>query len=765
MEMVDVTDVQFINDLKRIRGKIRIFAERKNTLFILNSIEERLYNEEPVQLVENGIYEYELIDVGTGLNIKDNPVVIPSRINDSIRKGRIEIGSFNGLLPLFLEDQYGTIYGHATIEIRSTKVNYREDYRRMLEYIGEKCNDLLLDIKSPTQLKLVSDSSKDPDTIQQRFAFLKSVLDSREFKDALNRITSIGHKDLIDERIRQDIRKNIRADSNTLKQIAQSQKRMSIPSTHGLHGLLSARGVRNPSIPTFLTVTKKTEVNDTPENRFIKYTLQVYADFLSKIEKILSSKKNLADKRLLKDVKRLNEYLYETLSVDFFRGLPEPTYIPLGSTVLQRKAGYRELMQAWLRFQLAANLIWEGSDDVFGSGKRDLPLLYEYWLFFQLLQVVSKKFSLTEPPVKKLIEMTSDGFNLKLKSGKQLVIDGIYNNKGRNLRIQFSYNKTFNWTSHRGEQGSWTQQMRPDYTLSFWPAEFSSIEAERQELMVHIHFDAKYKVDNIEGLFGRNDENLDDEKERQRVGIYKRADLLKMHSYRDAIKRSEGAYVLYPGTQDKTWSGYHEILPGVGAFAITPGKTGEAVGLSGLSEFLDKVVGHLCNRSSKRERLSFNNYKIQNSFVGENIFAELPERKQNSSERQIPIAETNIVVATIESEDILNWIIETKTFASDMNIQNGDMVINPLLFMASHVLLLSKWDQKVIRLFKINNGPQISTLDKLKFLKFPDTKSNCMYILYGIESDSRYDNINWRYLNDEQTISVITFEEVLRKYT
>ena len=44
-------------------------------------------------------------------------------------------------------------------------------------------------------------------------------------------------------------------------------------------------------------------------------------------------------------------------------------------------------------------------------------------------------------------------------------------------------------------------------------------------------------------------ENLDAEKAEQRAGNYKRADLLKMHAYRDAIRRSAGAYVLYPGSE------------------------------------------------------------------------------------------------------------------------------------------------------------------------------------------------------------------------
>ena len=40
---------------------------------------------------------------------------------------------------------------------------------------------------------------------------------------------------------------------------------------------------------------------------------------------------------------------------------------------------------------------------------------------------------------------------------------------------------------------------------------------------------------------------LDDE-EQERLGVSRRDDLLKMHAYRDAIRRSAGAYVLFPGT-------------------------------------------------------------------------------------------------------------------------------------------------------------------------------------------------------------------------
>jgi len=141
----------------------------------------------------------------------------------------------------------------------------------------------------------------------------------------------------------------------------------------------------------------------------------------------------------------------------------------------------------------------------------------------------------------------------------------------------------------------------------------SEADAERQELLVHLHFDAKYRVEDIEGLFGAADaDDADDEVE----GNYKRQDLLKMHAYRDAIKRSQGAYVLYPGRSNGPvrFQGFHEILPGLGAFGVAPDENGSAQGLESLEKFLDEVLAHLGNQTTAQERVS---YHIAESYTFE----------------------------------------------------------------------------------------------------------------------------------------------------
>lgn len=153
--------------------------------------------------------------------------------------------------------------------------------------------------------------------------------------------------------------------------------------------------------------------------------------------------------------------------------------------------------------------------------------------------------------------------------------------------------------------------MHPDYTLTFWPEDLSEADAERQELLVHMHFDAKYRVEDIEGLFGAEySDDADDEVE----GNYKRQDLLKMHAYRDAIKRSQGAYVIYPGRGHSALNlkGFHEILPGLGAFGVAPDENGVAQGLDALEKFLDKVLAHLGNRTTAQERVS---YHVAESYI------------------------------------------------------------------------------------------------------------------------------------------------------
>lgn len=225
-----------------------------------------------------------------------------------------------------------------------------------------------------------------------------------------------------------------------------------------------------------------------------------------------------------------------------------------------------------------------------------MAVLYEYWLFFQLLDVLQEQFDLPDLG-EQIFHRDENRLALRLKRGSQLDIRGIYPHDRCPLKMRFSYNRTFAHTANHDRVGSWTRNMQPDYTLSLWPAACEEGEVEN---LVHLHFDAKYRADEIEEVLGAENESqeaLQDERQAERAGTYKRADLLKMHAYRDAILHTEGAYLLYPGTVDKKWSREQDaVLPSIGAWAVRPTGDGEADGRQGLSAFLTEVVEQLCTR-------------------------------------------------------------------------------------------------------------------------------------------------------------------------
>jgi hypothetical protein len=69
--------------------------------------------------------------------------------------------------------------------------------------------------------------------------------------------------------------------------------------------------------------------------------------------------------------------------------------------------------------------------------------------------------------------------------------------------------------------------MRPDYTVSLWPVGMSEHEAELTSTIRHLHFDARYLVEQMDQMFGNDDAGEFDD---SGMGVSKRSDLLKMHS-------------------------------------------------------------------------------------------------------------------------------------------------------------------------------------------------------------------------------------------
>ncbi|WP_353717539.1 DUF2357 domain-containing protein [Dyadobacter sp. 676] len=467
---------------------VRIIAEERGrpTIFQLDEWEAYENGEAPVQLLEGSFYEYEVM--GT-YRLCPSPVVMPSRINPTM--GRLAPQVYVGTLTiqlLRLSDDLPR--GEIRVEIRSGKTGYRSDYRFMLEGITERCTDLLFYYNAPVTHSFAPDYHTDPRTLYQRFAFVNAVLSGREFEIAFQRILRNPITKWAGDEAERDIRRIARPDRRTAAQLVANGNRVPLPDSHSLKGRLA-------SVPSRLIVDSRTDSPDTQENRFVKHALEVFSGFVTHIKGIAPERSRFYQETVL-----LENRLNQMLSVPLFKAVGKPGRLVLNGTGLVRKEGYKQILRVWLMFDLAARLVWRGGDDVYHAGKKDVAVLYEYWLFFELLDLVKSVFSIEPAHVGELIRPTKDGLGLQLRQGRHLPVSGVFDAGSRKLNVEFSFNRSFSGQSDYPQAGSWTTGMRPDFTLSVWPAGVSQAQAETEELIVHIHFDAKYKVESVAGVFG-----------------------------------------------------------------------------------------------------------------------------------------------------------------------------------------------------------------------------------------------------------------------
>ena len=121
--------------------------------------------------------------------------------------------------------------------------------------------------------------------------------------------------------------------------------------------------------------------------------------------------------------------------------------------------------------------------------------------------------------IEELIQYDKGQLSLNLKQGTAIAMKGVYKSPSRNLNIQFSYNRSFGGGKTFPSSGSYTTTLRPDYTLSIWPEEITEAkDAEKTELITHIHFDAKYKVKNFYELISKSkDEELSEQENKELI--------------------------------------------------------------------------------------------------------------------------------------------------------------------------------------------------------------------------------------------------------
>jgi len=731
--MKSVSNIKIKLDSVKEGLRLWIDARRSDSLFDANENASE-HNEARFQLVEGCYYDYQISDLDFILgDVGENIIQQHKR---STNMGTIAPNIFVGTLSIpIVKKETSEEQCIVELEVQSIKSGYRDDYRDMLELITEKCTDLLLQANSPVSQIFEIDYSKDSQTLYQKFSFIKSIIGTDEFAEAIHRIVTSPITKWTEISESKDIRNARRFSNTNIKEFLKTGAKTKLPDSH----YLKIFGI--DTLPERITSIRKTDSVDTPENRFIKHALEAFLKFCTDIN---NKAKEYEHKKMTNESDILIRELESKLHHSFFKDISRPSSLKLNSPVLQRKEGYREVLRVWLMFDLAAKLIWTGGDDIYSGGKKDIATLYEYWLFFKLLDLFQTIFNIEPKCLSDLIKETPDGLNLQIKQGKFTALHGVYDSGNRKLNIRFNYNRIFSGKKHYPDSGSWTTSLRPDYTLSFWPYGIQEIEAENQELIVHVHFDAKYKIANLTDFLEQSTENdLNEEKSENRKGIYKNADLLKMHAYKDAIRRTGGAYVLYPGDNSIKQKGFHEVIPGLGAFAIKPSKTDSGIGE--FKAFILEIIEHFVNRASQREKLAYKAYDVYKTPPDpEGILKEPLPEPYNSNRDLIP-DETFVLVGSYESQEQYDWIARNKLYNFKMESGSNTIMLATESVSSKYLLLYKKDIIYSGELWKIVSiGPRVFTWNDLAGRGFPLT-GRVNY--FGIElepvADPEFENVRW----------------------
>ncbi len=524
---VESAIVPFVTPDGQPCGQLRL-QRRRGRLSVIDADEAAAWAEEPVQLTEDSVCEVLAENTPPLWRLREEGPLIPSAVPERrASAGTLELGRGAGLLRVFLEDVAGTVRASAALEVVPSKLGYRDDYRAMLQEIAERCTDLVLSLRAPQSGRLVPDLRCDPQTLLQRFALVRGLLDTPSMRAALDRVAERPHRRLIARPEERPLAQGGALSSADLRRLAHGVPRVALPDTH-------PRAARLPTVPARTAPTRHEETIDTPENRFVRHALTDFAAFLQQVEARLG--RTRADERLRQEAIRLRQPLERVLSGALRTVGDEGPRLP-ESPVLRQGRGYREIVRGWLRLQAAGRLSWAGGPDVYAAGRRDVATLYEYWIFLSLAECVRVAFGLTDGALRTLLVATADGFGLALAQGTDAHIAGT---AGR-WQVHLSFNRTF--LPEAGE--SWTRRMRPDATLTL--ADTAGT--------YRLHFDAKYRAEN---------------------GDLVRDDLVQMHAYRDALPGTVAALVLYTGSETRLWTRPGEPLPALGALPLRPGVSADA---------------------------------------------------------------------------------------------------------------------------------------------------------------------------------------------
>jgi hypothetical protein len=289
---------------------------------------------------------------------------------------------------------------------------------------------------------------------------------------------------------------------------------------------------------------------------------------------------------------------------------------------------------------------------------------------------------------------------------------------GRELDVALFFNRTFLVSSIYASEASWSRAMRPDCSLHVQPRSRTPTLADPGDLDVWLHFDAKYRVEYLREQFdATNDPGADAAAEAEsveRLSRSRREDLLKMHAYRDAIRRTVGAYVLFPGDEEvPPYREFQELLPGLGAFALRPAGSPKESGRTAIEKFLSDVIDHAADRATQHERERFWRAQVRRTPESSSGDVSLPEMA-------LPPRDALVLCGYVRSREHYEWIGSSGLYNVRADRRRGALSADSSELRGEWLLLYG--GNVLVSLWERVGGWFVQTRDDLAAIGYPSPR-------------------------------------------
>ena len=416
--------------------------------------------------------------------------------------------------------------------VRAAKLEHEHEYQRMLREIADLAAEAVLQGFAPARTRASIQPGRAPRLLYQQFAILEARLADPELTNAIAEVTHRPHRDWVREAEWKPPGRPLRVGAHAARALTAPGRRVraAVPV-----GPLT-------TVPSMIAHHRTEETTDTIPNRFVKFALEHWRELAARLGELLDSRQGAAyGRRGGAAVDRVVETLDGLLGERLFVQVGRLHEMPTSNQVLLKREGYRQIFATFALIESSLDLQLE-LDDAINPSQRNIASLYEYWTFLKLVEVLGQRCQDPRAALR-LFETQGDGLALGLRRGRESKLHWDVVVAGRELGVSVYFNRTFATSTRSSSDGSWSRAIVPDASVLVRPTRRTERVEGQSDMDVWLHFDAKYKVDWSTAQFERVRPEQEpqlalEEEDEEREGSSRREDLLKMHAYRDAIRRS-----------------------------------------------------------------------------------------------------------------------------------------------------------------------------------------------------------------------------------